>query len=120
MPSEADEVQDKDLIYYSRFEAQLRAELRNYITPKLIEEHRLKPVGQHSDPLERVMNYFRRVPAEGKSVLFELETGRKYKIVVTTGQKNKPPVDLDNHIYTDKNEALHAIFLRRVQELMEE
>ena len=58
-------------------------------------------------------------PFEGKYVLFELEANRAYKIVTTTGEKGGLPEDVDAAIYTDKNEALHAVFLKRVAALME-
>ncbi len=111
--------EDRDRVYRERFEGRLRAHLRTLITPALIEEYRASPLGQHSDDLERVLNYFRRAPFEGKYVLFELEANRAYKIVTTTGADGGLPEDVDGTIYTDKNEALHAVFLKRVAALME-
>ena len=109
---------DRDEVYQERFDRQLRVHLKTLITPALIEEYRTSPLGQHSDDLERVLNYFRRAPFEGKYVLFELEANRKYKIVTTTAQQGGLPQDVDGTIYTDKNEALHAVFLKRVDALM--
>ena len=110
--------EDRDRVYRERFDERLRAHLRTLITPALIEEYRASPLGQHSDDLERVLNYFRRAPFEGKYVLFELEANRAYKIVTTTGADGGLPEDVDGTIYTDKNEALHAVFLKRVAALM--
>ena len=109
---------DRDKVYRERFEEQLRAHLRTLITPALIEEYRASPMGQHSDDLERVLNYFRRAPFEGKYVLFELEANRKYKIVTTTADEGGLPQDVDGTVYTDKNEALRAVFQKRVDALM--
>ena len=110
---------DRDKVYRARFDRQLRAHLRTLITPALIEEYRASPLGQHSDDLERVLNYFRRAPFEGKYVLFELEANRKYKIVTTTAGDGGLPEDVDGGtVYTDKNEALRAVFLKRVDALM--
>ena len=109
---------DRDKVYRERFEEQLRAHLRTLITPALIEEYRASPMGQHSDDLERVLNYFRRAPFEGKYVLFELEANRKYKIVTTTAEASGLPQDVDGTVYTDKNDALRAVFLKRVDALM--
>ena len=109
---------DKDKIYLERFDRQLRAHLRTLVTPALIEEYRANPLGQHSGDLERVLNYFRRSPFEGKYVLFELEANRKYKIVTTTAEASGLPQDVDGTVYTDKNAALHAVFLKRVDALM--
>ena len=110
--------QDRDLIYRQRFDARLRAHLRTLITPALIEEHRASPIGQHSDELERVLNYFRRAPLDGKYALFEMEANRTYRIVDTAGLDGGEPEDVDGEVYTDKNDALHAIFLMRVRALM--
>ena len=109
---------DRDKVYRERFDTQLRAHLRTLITPALIEEYRASPLGQHSDDLERVLNFFRRAPFEGKYALFELEANRKYKIVTATGRAGGLPEDVDGTVYTDKNEALHAVFLKRVDALM--
>lgn len=113
------EVRDRDHIYQQRFDARLRAHLRRLITPAMIAEHRANPVGRHSDSLERVLNYFRRAPLDGKYALLELEPNRKYRIVATTARDGGPPRDMGDPIYTDKNDALHAVFLKRVAELME-
>ena len=60
MPEEATEIRDKDQIYYRRFDKNLRDYLKTLVTPELIEEHRLSNRSdRHSDPLERVLNYFR-------------------------------------------------------------
>ena len=107
---------DRDQIYQQRFDKRMRAHLKTLITPALIEEYRASPLGQHSDDLERVLNHFRRSSLAGKYVLFELETGRKYKIVTTSG--GGLPEDVDGTVYSDKNEALHAVFLKRVDALM--
>ena len=51
-------------------------------------------------------------------MLFELEANRRYKIVTTTAQQGGLPQEADGTVYTDKNEALHAVFLKRVDALM--
>ncbi|MFT5114911.1 MAG: branched-chain amino acid transport system permease protein [Parasphingorhabdus sp.] len=119
LSEEATEIHDKDQIYYRRFDKRLRDHLKTLVSPEIIEEHRIKPLGQHSDALERVLHYFRSAGGENKYVLFELKANTQYKIIVTTGQKGIPPRDLDGTIYTDKYTALHAVFLNRVQDLMD-
>ena len=59
MPDEATEIADKQTIYVRRFDAQLRAELKQLITDQLIEEHRTTAGKRRSDALERVLTYFR-------------------------------------------------------------
>ena len=116
MPEYAKGVRDQDQLYFERFDARLRTELGALITPELMEEHRGRPLGQHSDGLERVLNFLRSRPGHGKYVLFELQADRAYKIVVLSGSRNEPPTDVDDRIFRDKAEALHAVFELRVRQ----
>lgn len=120
MPEEAIEIHDKQAIYYRRFDKRLRDRLKALITPELIEEHRLKPLGQHSDALSRVLNYFRRGEVADKYAIMR-QTGQfhAYKIVAFSGVRGAPPRLVDDRVYNDINEAYHAVFLLRVNDLME-
>lgn len=51
------------------YHARMRASLRPLITPELIAEHRATPLGQHSDALQRVLNYFGSLPVDGKLIV---------------------------------------------------
>ena len=88
---------DRDKIYLERFDQQLRAHLRTLVTPALIEEYRANPLGQHSGDLERVLNYFRRAPFEGKYVLFELEANRKVQDRDHHGRGGRPAPGRGRH-----------------------
>ena len=52
------------------FERELRNKLRGWINPEIIEEHRRSPLGQHSDHLERILNYFRKAPIPDKYAVY--------------------------------------------------
>jgi len=120
MPEEAIEITDKQAIYYRRFDKRLRDRLKALITPELIEEHRQKPLGQHSDALSRVLNYFRRGEVADKyAIMRQPGEFHAYKILAFSGQRGAPPRLVDDRIYTDINEAYHAVFLLRVNDLME-
>lgn len=54
LPEEATESNDKDQLYFRRFDKIQRDYLKKLITPEIIEEHRRQPLGQHSEALERV------------------------------------------------------------------
>lgn len=64
-----------------------------------------------------MLNYFRRGSLEPGYALHELEPDRSYKIVVT-GHGGALPRDLDGTVYDSRSEAVHAVFLRRVDALM--
>jgi branched-chain amino acid transport system permease protein len=108
---------DQQVIAYVRFTDRLKAELRTLCTAELIEEHRRKPLGQHSDALERVLNFFRRPPSYG---LYSTKPYREYRLIRLPVKPGATPTPLDGTVYTDKNEAMHAVFLCHVRDLMAE
>jgi branched-chain amino acid transport system permease protein len=120
MPEEAIEIADKQEIYYRRFQKRLRDRLKLLITPELIEEHRRNPLGHHSDSLSRVLNHFRRGEVADKyAIMRQPEAFHAYKIVAFSGVRGAPPRLVDDRTYYDINEAYHAVFLLRVNDLME-
>ena len=120
MPEEAIEIADKQEIYYRRFQKRLRDRLKTLITPELIEEHRRNPLGHHSDSLSRVLNHFRRAEVADKyAIMRQPEAFHAYKIVAFSGVRGAPPRLVDDRTYYDINEAYHAVFLLRVNDLME-
>ena len=119
MSEEATEVQDKQYIYYRRFDKKRREHLKSLINDELIEEHRLCPVGQHSEALQRVINYFRHGAIEDKYAVFEVKPFEEYKIVALTGERGKPPRTVDDKIYSTLDKVYHAVFLRRINDLLQ-
>lgn len=106
---------DRQLLVYARFTEELKAEIRPLITEDLIEEHRRRPLGQHSDTLMRLLNMFRRAPAYALYSRIPCQEFQVIRLPVTEGSE---PTPVDNVIYTDQNEALHAVFLRNLEDLM--
>ena len=120
MPEEATEIHDKQEIYYRRFNKRLRDHLKTLITPDLIKEHQEAPQGKHSDQLSRVLNFFRRGEMPDKYVIMRLKEGEdEYRVMAVSGVKGTPPRVVDDKIYTNLNEAYHAVFLLRVNDLLE-
>jgi len=120
MPEEATEIHDKQEIYYRRFNKRLRDHLKTLITPELIKEHQEAPQGKHSDQLSRVLNFFRRGEMPDKYVIMRLKEGQDdYRVMAVSGVKGTPPRVVDDKIYTHLNEAYHAVFLLRVNDLLE-
>lgn len=120
MPEEAIEISDKQAIHFRRFDKRLRERLKALVTAEVIEEHRSKPLGQHSDALSRLLNYFRRAEVADKyAIMRQAGQFHSYKIVAFSGVRGAPPRLVDDRVYTDINEAYHAVFLLRVNDLME-
>ncbi|MBK1867140.1 branched-chain amino acid ABC transporter permease [Aestuariivirga sp. YIM B02566] len=119
LPEEATETENKDIIYFRRFDKMQRDFLKKLITPEIIEEHRKRPLGQHSEALERVLTYFRRQPQNDKYAITVIEPFKSYRLVALSGTRGVAPRLVEDKIYGSPDEAYHALFLRRVQDLLE-
>ena len=109
---------DKETHLHERWEGRLRAALRSLITDELIAEHEANPLGHHSDALQRVLQYFRRAPTRGKYVAVMTKPWNDYKIGVLPGASGQPVAILEDDTFATENAVLHAIFVRRVDSLM--
>lgn len=119
VPEEATDIADKQAIYYRRQDKAIRDYLKSLVTDELIEEHRRKPLGQHSEALERVLNYFRRGPVPDKYAVMTIKPFAAYRVVALAGRRGVPPRLVDDRVYSTLDEAYHAVFLRRVNDLLE-
>lgn len=119
LPEEATETKDKDLIYWRRYDKMQRDYLKTLVTPEVIEEHRRCPLGQHSEPLERLLLYFRRQPQVDKYAIAVVEPFKAYRIVALSGHRGVAPRVVEDKIYASQEEAYHGVFMRRIQDLLE-
>ena len=119
LPEEATEEGDKDLIYAMRFDKIQRDFLKTIVSENLIEEHRANPLGQHSEPLERLLTYFRRQPQVDKYAIAVVEPFKAYRMVALSGHRGVAPRLVEEKTYPSEHDAYHAVFLRRVQDLLE-
>jgi hypothetical protein len=109
---------------------------RTYILPILtdkirrkaiIDEHRDNPIGKpgsagkagvgHSEDLQRVVDKFRRAPMAGKYVLIQQQAHADYRIGIASGVRGKP-VKILAKSYPTQEACEHAIFLKRVKDLL--
>lgn len=119
LPEESTEIKDKDLVYWRRYDKMQRDYLKTLVSPELIEEHERSPLGQHSEPLERLLLYFRRQPLVDKYAIVVVEAFKAYRIVALSGQRGVAPRIVEDKIYASQDEAYHGVFMRRVQDLLE-
>jgi branched-chain amino acid transport system permease protein len=104
-----------------RFERALRERLAGLVTDALVAEHAARPLGPHSDELSRVLTYFRGAPVEGKHVVIAVERDKVWRIGrITRTDPSTTPVLLDEGSYDSYEAALHAVFLRRLDDLRRE
>ena len=108
--------QDDWLAYY---DSTRRPEVLELITPELISEHERNPVGYrgfHSPDLQRVLNYLRTEPVPGKYFVYTEETWEVYR-VASIGARGEGLQVLEGRRYSTEEEAMHAVFLLRVEGL---
>ncbi|MEA2661454.1 MAG: branched-chain amino acid transport system permease protein [Chloroflexota bacterium] len=100
-----------------RFHRIVRERVRGLLSDELVAEHAARPLGPHSDGLARVLIFMRGADVEGKEVLLSVETDRRWRIArITRGDKTRPLL-LEGEEFTSWEDALHAIFLQRVEAL---
>ncbi len=119
MPGDSVEIRDKQTIATQRFDDVLRRELKTLITDELIEEHRTTHGKRRSDALERVLTFFRRAAVADKYAILAEKPFAIYRIVALSGKRGVPPRAVDDQTYASEEAVMHAVFLKRVHDLLE-
>lgn len=118
MTEEAPRPTDQDEVYRA-FHARMQERyLRTLVCDEVIEEHRLKPLGQHSEPLERLLHYFREQPMAGKYAILHEREANIFRVVALSGVRGVPPSPVGEERFATAEAAYHGLFLRRIGELM--
>lgn len=113
------EAPDRQSAFFAAFDRRIRQSLKALVNEAMIEEHRAKPLGQHSDALERVLNYFRRSSMAGKLAIYRADPRiESYGLVRLSGCREVPSEQVPGIAFASLNEAYHAVFLSRIEELM--
>lgn len=110
---------DRDVIYREMFEGKQREYLKELVSDEVIEEHCRNPLGQHSEPLERLLIYFRRGAQSTRYAIKRDNSTGGLRVVTLQGGRANPIEIVEGETYASADEAYHDIFLRRVRELME-
>jgi branched-chain amino acid transport system permease protein len=64
-----------------------------------------------------VLLYFRKNELAGKYCVYTVEPFSRYRIVALSGLPGVPPRVVDDRIYSSLDDAYHAVFLRRINDL---
>ena len=113
---------------------------RKYVLPllqdeetrnKLIAEHKATPVGrapaphkgqpmyvEHSKELQTVLDKFRRQPMEGKYITICKNPFKDYRIGICSGVRGQP-VEILEDSFSSEEACEHAIFLKRIVDILE-
>ncbi len=119
LPEEATEVRDKDELAFRRYDKNQRDFLKTLVTDEVIEEFKNKPLGQHSEALERLLTYFRRQPMVDKYAIKCVEPFKAYQVVALSGIPGVAPRQVEDKVYASREDAYVGVFTRRIQDLLE-
>ena len=109
---------------------------RTYVLPlltdedsrrRLIAEHKAAPIGRppqngrapvgHSQDLQTVLEKFRRAPMTGKYITICKKLHERYCIGICSGVRGEPVQMLDG-IFSSEEACEHAIFLKRIADIL--
>jgi len=93
--------------------------IKPLVTKEIIEEHKRKPIGIHSDELERVLIYLRRnrLTTVGKYIIVCTKPHGEWCIAALSGVRGQPPKIDEQTKFTSRDEAEHGVFLKRLKDL---
>lgn len=109
-------VEDADFHVRQNFDRFSRSYLLSVLSDRLIEEHRVKPEGHHSEPLTRLLNWCHTRPLGEQYVVLHRTDGR-FQVARLTGKPRQGPKAVDDQTYTTVREARHAVFLQHIKDL---
>jgi hypothetical protein len=94
----------------------LRRRVVGLVDHGLLAEHRLHPFGPHSPALTEVLDFLRRNPDPDRPRYLVLDTGVGFLIGVRAQQPGDPPSALEGPLLHSRDEAEHAVLLRRLSD----
>jgi len=113
------QVTDADEHFFDYFNTKQREYVKKVLSDEIIEEYRLRPLGHHSEPLERTLAYFRRLPIDQQYAL-KRENDGTYRMISISGKRGVPPTYVSDETFQTLNEGYFGIFLRQIQDMMED
>ncbi len=108
---------DRTADWMAWFSAARRARLRSLVTPELIAEHAADPAGygtRHGAALQEVLVALRSAPTVGKPFAWIEVPYRRYRLGTLQGRGTAPVIDRRT-LYRSEAEAIHAVFLARLE-----
>jgi hypothetical protein len=92
----------------------LRRRVYGLVDDELLAEHRERPFGPHSPRLIEVLDFLRRNPDPEQPRYLVLDDGEGFEVGVRSSERGAPPSSLDDERFATREEAEHAVFLRRL------
>ena len=110
---------DKTTDWLALFAAKRREALAPLVTPALLREHEQDPRGgdtPHSFALQDILNYVHNMPTDGKSFAYAEVPYQRYRVGIMRARGSAPTLS-DAREFASEREAVHAVFLERLEAL---
>ena len=114
-----EEIEDKDIIYRNYYDKMQSEFLKTLICEEVIQEHKDRSRGQHSEPLSRLLHFFSSAPQQGKYAIKHDSQNNTFKIIALSGERGELPRNVEEKEYKTIEDAYHGVFLKRISDLME-
>lgn len=114
------EQRDRDDDYWDLFESMQKKYLKSVVCDEIVEEHKARPLGQHSEPLARLLHYFRRLPNTRQFAIKKTGAAGSLSIVRLSAVRGEKPLEVPGLHPQSIEDAYHQIFLLQLEELMRE
>jgi hypothetical protein len=114
-----DQCRDHSADWIEYFYGRRGSEILDMIDGDLIAEHKRNPLqlqGHHSANLHLVLNFFRNAPIIGKEFVYAVRPYEAYQVGIVTSRGQAGAL-LDDTTYASEDEAVHAVFMARVNKL---
>lgn len=114
---DSENVKDKDTIYRRYYDAMQSKYLKSLICDEVIEEYKKNPLGQHSEPLFRILHFFSSAEQKDKYVIMRESDSGSYRIVALSGERGVSPTSVSDETFNTITDAYVGVFLKRIQDL---
>jgi hypothetical protein len=93
------------------------AQLRELITPEVLEEFRTDPHGARgrSQALAQTLNFIRMQPIEDRVFAYAEVPFERYKLGSMHAERGVPPAIDESATFATEDEAIYAVFVRRLE-----
>jgi hypothetical protein len=93
------------------------AQLRELVTPEVLEEFRLDPHGARgrTTALAQILNFLRMQPIEDRVFAYAEVPFERYKLGSMHAERGVPPEIDEGATFATEDEAIYAVFVRRLE-----
>ncbi len=110
------QITDSDIYVRENFDRMTRKYLLTVLSNEIIEEHRRKPYGHHSEPLARLLAWCHRRPLQDQYSVKQEGSGT-FRLIRMSGVRGRPPSYVGEECFPTVEAARHGALLQHIKDL---